>query len=118
MKVTIELPPDTPKEAVIKLKEFLDRAEIVGMERTEIKRAPHAEGQMGTGTLLNAVTTFVSAATDSLIQLVTHLQKYVDRYRTRLMIPTQNGNVILEHGNPMKPDQIQKLVVAIQQNDK
>jgi hypothetical protein len=117
MKVKLELPPDTPKEGVTKLKDFIDRAEIDGIERTEIERAPHAVGQMGAGSLLNSIAAIISAATDPLVQLVNCLQKYVDNYRTRITIPTKDGDIVLEHGRSMNPDQVKELVVAIQNNN-
>ncbi len=116
MEIKILLPDDSPKQGIINLKNFIDRAGIPGVEQTEIERGPHGEGQMGAGILLNSLATIISAATDPLIELVKCLQKYVENYRTKITIPTKDGNIVLEHGRDMKSEQLQALVVAIQSN--
>ena len=118
MEIKILLPEDGPQEGIINLKNFIDRAGIPGMELTEIERGPHLEGQMGAGVLLNSIATIISAATDPLVELVKCLQRYVDNYRTKIIIPTKDGNIVLEHGRGMKAQQLQELVVAIQNNIK
>jgi hypothetical protein len=74
MEIQILLPHDSPKQGVINLKNFIDRAAISGIEQAEIERAPHEDGQMGAGILLNSITTIISAATEPLIVLVKCLQ--------------------------------------------
>lgn len=117
MELKILLPVDSSKEGVIHLKDFIDDACIQGIEKTEVERAPHDEGQMGAGILLNSIATLITAATEPLVELVKCLQKYAENYRTVITIPTKNGNIILEHGRSMKAEQLRDLVVAIQNNN-
>jgi hypothetical protein len=86
------------------------------LEAVEIERAPHGDGQMGAGDLLNSIQVLITAASEPLVELVKCLQKYADNYRTRITIPTKNGDIILEHGRSMKVEQLQSLIVAIQKN--
>ena len=118
MEITILLPKDSSKEGIIQLKEFIDRASIPGINKTEIQRAPVVEGQMGIGDILNSIRAIIGAATDPLVELVKCLQKYADNYRTEITIPTSNGNIIISHGRSMKTEQLKKLVVAIQNTDR
>lgn len=116
MEIEILLPADSPRQGIISLKDHIDRAGIPGVEKTEIERTPHGEGQMGGGILVNSLVTIISAAAEPLVELVKCLQKYVENYRTKITIPTVHGDIILEHGRGMKPEQLKELVVAIQGN--
>jgi len=72
---------------------------------------------MGTGDILNSITTIIEAAERPLVELIKCLQKFVDNYRTEITIPTKEGNkIVLSHGRSMKPEQLRELVTAIQQN--
>lgn len=117
MEIKILLPPEQSKLGVINLKDFIDKAAIDGVESSEIERAALLNGQMGVGDLLNSVKTIVEAATGPLVELVKCLQKYADNYRTVITIPTKNGNIVLNHGRSMTPEELKNLVTAIQQNN-
>ena len=118
MEIKILLPDDSPEQGILHLKAFIDRAGITGIEQSEIERGPHEDGQMGAGILLNSIATIISAATEPLVELFKCLLTYVENYRTKIIIPTKDGNIILEHGRGMKAEQVQELVVAIQRNIK
>lgn len=118
MEIKILLPADGPREGIINLKEFIDRASIEGIQDTEIERGTHENGQMGAGILLNSIAAIISAGTSPLEALFQCLQKYVDNYRTVITIPTKDGNVVLQHGRSMKPDQLKDLVTSIQNNNR
>ena len=53
---------DDNKRGIVNLKSFIDKADIEGIDSTEIKRADHADGQMGAGDILNSVKTIIEAA--------------------------------------------------------
>ena len=115
MQIQILLPEGNAKQEVINLKSYLDKASINGIEKTEIERSVHSEGQMGAGDILNSVKTIIEAAEKPLVELIICLQKFVDNYRTEITIPTKSGEkIVLSHGRSMKPEQLQDLVVAIQ----
>lgn len=116
MEIKIILAEEPSVEGIIFLKSFIDKASIDGLEETEIDRTVHAEGQMGAGMLLNSITAIIHAAEKPLIELVKCLQKYVDNYSTMITIPTKDGNIEIKHGRSMAPEDLKKLVVAIQNN--
>lgn len=116
MEIQIQLPQEQSKQGIINLKNFIDRASIKGVERTDIERAAHGNGQMGLGDLLGSVKTIIEAASEPLVELVECLQRYVDNYRTVIIIPTKNGNIELKHGRSMNPEELKDLVTAIQQS--
>ncbi|MEO6000937.1 MAG: hypothetical protein ABIN89_29090 [Chitinophagaceae bacterium] len=117
MEIKIQLPEDVTGQGVLTLKRYIDKSGITGLQQAEIEQTAGAAGQMGVGALLNSISTIVTAATEPLVELVKCLQKYVDNYRTRITIHTSNGEVVLEHGRSMKPDELQSLVAAIQKNN-
>jgi len=114
MEVKIVLSDDGPKQGIIHLKKFIDVAGIAEVESTEIERAPHRDGQMGMGMLLNSISTVMPAASSPLVELVKCMEKYTENYRTKITISTECGNIVLEHGRSVKPDQLKELVAAIQ----
>ena len=120
MELQLLLPDSNPKNELINLKNFIDRASIDGMEITEIARSEqeeitHTNGQMGAGEIIAAVRTIIEAAAEPLTQLVKCLERYVNNYRTTITIATKKGNEIkLEHGRSMTPEQLKDIVVAIQ----
>lgn len=117
MEIKLLLPDGSPREGIIHLKTFIDNASIDGVENTVIERAEHAPGEMGAGTILNAVKAIIHAAEKPLVELVKALQKYVDNYRTTIIIPTQNGNIELKHGRSMSATELKELVTAIQEKN-
>ena len=117
MELKIQLSEDVSGQGVIMLKRYIEKADITGLQQAEIEQTAGGAGQMGAGELLNSICAMISAATEPLVELVKCLQKYVDNYRTRVTIHTQNGEVVLEHGRSMKPEELQALVVAIQKNN-
>ena len=117
MELKIQLPEDVSGQGVLILKRYIEKAGITGLQRAEIEQTAGTAGQMGAGELLNSISAIVTAAAEPLVELVKCLQKYVDNYRTRITIHTQNGEVVLDHGRSMKPEELQALVVAIQKNN-
>jgi hypothetical protein len=110
MELQISLPENAPRQGVLNLKEFLDRAGIDGVERTKIDTAPLEEGEMGVGELLNSITAIISAAAEPLVELVRCLHKYAENYRTRLTITANNVTINIEHGKSMKTEQLKELM--------
>jgi hypothetical protein len=104
---------DDNKRGIVNLKSFIDKADIEGIDSTEIKRADHADGQMGAGDILNSVKTIIEAAEKPLTELVRCLLQYVKNFRTEIRIPTKNGDIVLSHGRSMKPEQLKEIVTAI-----
>ena len=117
MELKIQLPEDVSGQGVLILKKYIEKADISGLQQAEIEQTAGAAGQMGAGELLNSISTMITAAAEPLVELVKCLQKYVDNYRTRVTIHTQHGEVVLEHGRSMKPEELQSLVVAIQKSN-
>lgn len=110
MELQISLPDDSPRQGILNLKKFIDKAAIEGVEKTEIETAPLADGSMGVGELLNSITTIISAATEPLVELVRCLHKYAENYRTRLTITSNNVTINIEHGKSMKTEQLKDLM--------
>jgi hypothetical protein len=110
MELQISLPDDSPRQGVLNLKDFLDRARIDGVEKTVIETAPLKDGAMGAGELLNSITAIISAAAEPLVELVRCLQKYAENYRTRLTITSNNVTINIEHGKSMKTEQLKELM--------
>lgn len=117
MELQILLREENSKQGIINLKNYIDKASIEGLEETEIERAPHGEGEMGLGDLLGSIKTIIEAAQQPLVELIKCLQKYVDNYRTEIVIPITNGEEIrLIQGRSMKANELKELVVAIQKS--
>lgn len=112
MEIKILL-PEEKKQGIVNLKNFLDKASIEGIYQTEIERAPHENDQMGAGAILGSISTLIEAANKPLTELVMCLQKYVTNYRTEIIIPTKDGNIVLSAGRSMTAQQLQELVTAI-----
>ncbi len=117
MELQIVVSKESSVQGAINLKRFIDSASIDGLEKSEVDRSFSNQGEMGTGNLLGSITTLIQAAEKPLVELIKCLQKYVDNYRTTVIIPTTNGNIELKHGRGMTPEQLQELVVAIQKNN-
>jgi|SRR5690606_20137990 len=115
MKIKILL-PEEKKQGISHLKSFLDRASIAGLYQIEVERAPHDNAHMGAGAILGSISTVIEAANKPLTELVIALIKYVENYRTKITIPTKNGNIVLSAGRSMTAQQLQELVVAIQKS--
>ena len=113
MEIIIQLPEEKSKQGVIHLKNFIDRASIEGLERTEIQRAVHENGQMGAGDILGSVCAVI-AASGPLVELVKCLVGYANNYRTVITIPTKNGNIELKYGRSMTPEELKQIITAIQ----
>ena len=110
MELQISLPDDSPRQGILNLKTFIDRAGIDGVEKTEIQTATLEDGAMGAGELLNSITTIISAATEPIVELIKTLHKYAENYRTKLTITANNVTIKIEHGKSMKTEQLKELM--------
>lgn len=114
MKLEFQLADESSVENAIHLRNFVADEGIEGVESVEVQRGEHSQGEMGVGILLSSVAAVLSSVGQPLVELIKCLQLYVTNFRTTIRIPTPNGDIVLEHGRSMKPEQIQELVTAIQ----
>jgi len=114
MELNISLPGDKPKEAIIHLSNYLQKASIDGLEKLEIDRGDSKPDQMGVGIMLNSVSALIVAAQKPLVELIKCLQKYVDNYKTDINITTGSGKILkISKGRNMTAKELQDLLVAI-----
>lgn len=116
MELHLKMAGDATPRDIINLKQFIDRAAIDGMEGAELERAQPGNNTMGAGDVINSIKMIIEAAEKPLVELVKCLQRYVDNFRTKIIVPTKNGNITIEHGRSMKPDELKDLIRTIQEN--
>lgn len=81
--------PNAQKE-IPYLKNFIDRTDIDGIDKTEIERGKHVPGTQGFE-ILNSIKLIIEAAEKPLVSLVECLQSYVNNYRSDITITNSKG---------------------------
>ncbi len=116
MNLEIRLADSESKTALINLKNFIDRASPEGLLETKISRAESKTGEMNAGDLLNSIKVVIEAASKPLVELVKCLQKYVDNFRTEIIIPHKKGNITIKYGKKISPAELSELINSILEN--
>ena len=117
MKISIALSDASSKDSIIFLKSYIDKSSIDGIEENQIDTIKIKDGEMGVGDILNSITMVIEAAEKPLVELVKCLQRFVDNYRTKIVIPYKSGSIEICHGRSMKPEQLKEFITAIIENN-
>lgn len=91
MELSLTIDSPNPQNQIPYLKNFIDKQGIDGVQKSEIGTGEHVAGTQGGLDILNSVKVLIEAAEKPLVELVTCLQKYVDNYRSDIMISNSKG---------------------------
>jgi hypothetical protein len=118
MKIKIIPENGQSKESLENLLKFINKSGIEGLDGAEVDRGAAKPGEMGAEGILGSISAIIHAAEKPLVELVKCLQKYVDNYRTKIVIPTKKGDITISHGKSMTATELKELITSIKESDK
>ncbi|MBB5441373.1 hypothetical protein HDC92_005081 [Pedobacter sp. AK017] len=114
MKLKLTLPGENPVKDLINLNNFIEKSGIEGISHTGLTESENKDPRhMGIGDFLGSISTVIDAAEKPLVELVKCLQLYVSNYRTKITIPTKNGNIEIDGGRKYSAQEIKDIVGEI-----
>lgn len=110
MELSIAVNSAKPEKEITYLKNFIDKENIEGVEKSEIEHGEHVAGTQGMD-ILNSIKVIVEAAEKPLVELVTCIQKYVENYRSDVTISNAKGaSLKINMGRSMDKDTLKVVI--------
>jgi len=109
MNISIKLSSKDEKQ-IVHLKNYLDKSGLDELTAVEIKRKPAKPGQMGPGLIMGEISAAIAAAQSPLTKLVEALIKYIESFKTEIILKNDNGQELLLNTKKIDKEGIYLLV--------
>lgn len=110
MELFIAIESAKPEREIATLKNFIDKQGIEGLTQSGIEKGEHVEGTQGVD-ILNSIKVIIEAAERPLVELIDCLQKYVDGYRSKVVIKNSKGATLdVDMGRGIDKETIKMIV--------